>query len=227
MTRSLLIGTSLAAGIAALIMAVAVAPPAVASETNEAACGSTGEKASGGEWISLFNGKDLQGWEVMGRNKQAFQVKDGVIECNGSGGHWLRYADREFGDFVFSLEYKASKGANSGIFLRAATEANPAYTGMEIQILDDYGQDPRNNTTGSIYGSITPMLNQSKPAGEWNQVEITCQGERVVVVMNGVKIIDILMNQHDSLRQRLRKGYVGVQDHGHFIWFRNLKLKAL
>jgi len=205
-------------------LAAAVVASAAASETK--AAGSAGKAGQEG-WMTLFNGEDLSGWEVMGGNKDAFTVKEEVIECNGGGGHWLRYADGQFEDFVFSLEFRASQGANSGIFIRAATEGNPAYTGMEVQILDDHGQEPRNNTTGSIYGSITPMLNMSRPAGEWNQVEITCKGENVVVTMNGVKIIDIRMDQHDSLRERLRKGYVGFQDHGHYVWFRNVKIKLL
>jgi hypothetical protein len=197
-----------------------------ASETKAAGSGSELKSEAEG-WVSLFNGKDLTGWEVMGGNKNAFYVKDGVIECNGGGGHWLRYSERQFEDFVFSLEYKVSQGTNSGIFFRAAIEGNPAYSGMEIQILDDHGQDPRVNTTGAIYGSITPMLNQSKPAGEWNHVEITCKGESVVIFMNGIKIVDIMMDQHESLKNRLRKGYVGMQDHGNYIWFRNLKIKPL
>jgi len=184
---------------------------AAKNAAGSAAKGGSASKAQG--WITLFNGKNLDGWLATGGNKDAFYVKDGVIECNGQGGGWLRYNERQFGDFVFSLDYKISQGGNSGISIRSAAEGNPAFTGMEVQILDDQGKEPDKHSAGSIYDSITPMMNMSKPAGEWNHVEMTCRGAHVVVGMNGVKIIDIMREQHDSLKNRLR--------------FRNLKIKPL
>jgi hypothetical protein len=216
-------------------MALSLAACAGASQTKSAgsdakASGSASKEGSGekaGGWMTLFNGENLDGWVATGGNKDAFYVKDGLIECNGGGGGWLRYNERQFEDFIFSLDYKISEGGNSGISIRSTVEGNPAFTGMEVQILDDHGKPPTMHSAGSIYGSITPMRNMSKAAGEWNHVEITCKGENVVVFMNGVKIIDIMMDQHDSLKDRVRKGYVAVQDHGNYVWFRNLKIKPL
>ncbi|MFN3422226.1 MAG: DUF1080 domain-containing protein, partial [Armatimonadota bacterium] len=132
-------------------------------------------------FVSLFNGKDLTGWHVMG--SPSWKVENGILVCTGEGGGWLR-SDKQYENFVLRLEFRISKGGNSGIFIRSALEGNPAFTGMEIQILDDHGRDPASNTTGAIYGAVAPKKNMSKPAGEWNCVEIICSGPWVVVAMN-------------------------------------------
>jgi len=192
------------------------------------------EPAAKGEWVPLFNGKDPTGWDIMGANKEAFYPKDGAIECNGKGGSWIRYTG-EAVNFVLRLEYKISPGGNSGIFLRSQREGDAPYTGFEIQVLDDFGQPPTKNTSGAIYDVVTPMINASKPAGEWNQVEITCDGPLVTVVMNGIKIIDTNFDWFTEPRGKFktpyaqlpRKGHIGFQDHGSYVWYRNVLLKSL
>ncbi|MEZ8222026.1 protein of unknown function (DUF1080) [Candidatus Fervidibacteria bacterium JGI MDM2 JNZ-1-D12] len=175
-------------------------------------------------FVPLFNGKDLTGWHVMG--SPSWKVEDGILVCTGEGGGWLR-SDKQYENFVLRLEFRISKGGNSGIFIRSALEGNPAFTGMEIQILDDHGRDPAPYTTGAIYDAVAPKKNMSKPAGEWNFVEIICSGPWVVVAMNGEEIVRVNMDEHPKLKERLRKGYIGLQNHGSRVEFRNIRIKEL
>jgi hypothetical protein len=190
---------------------------------------STSEKA----WVELFNGKDLSRWVVMGKSKEAFYGKDGVIECNGKGGFWLR-TEKEYEDFLLDLEFRISKGGNSGIFIRSAEAGNPAYSGMEIQILDDNGKAPNTHSTGCIYAAVAPNKNLSKPPGEWNHILIGCLGRNVFIVMNGESVVDINLDdygkpleKHSPLKERLPKGYIGLQDHGSPVSFRNIRIKEI
>ena len=185
-------------------------------------------------WTSLFNGRDLTGWVVMGEKKQAFFVEDGVIKCDGSGGGWLR-SEKEYGNFILDLEYKVEPGSNSGIFLRCAKEGDPPYTGFEVQILDTYGKKAGLHTAGAIYDVIIPSKEMSKPAGEWNKITITCNGHLVDVVLNGEKIIDADFSKltepigkfSTPYAELPLKGYIGFQDHEDVVYFRNIKILEL
>ncbi len=162
-------------------------------------------------------------------------MQDGVIAHNGQGGFWLRCTKKEYGNFILKLEYKIAKGSNSGVFLRCKKEGDPPYTGSEVQVLDDYGKAPTKNTSGAIYDVVTPMFNMSKPVGEWNEFEITCNGGKVIVVHNGRKIIDC---DYDELTKPIGKfktpyaelpkvGWIGLQDHKTPVWYRNIRIKEL
>jgi len=175
-------------------------------------------------FVSLFNGSDLSGWHVMGT--PAWKVENGVLVCTGGGGGWLR-SEKQYQNFVLRLEFRVSKGGNSGIFIRSALEGNPAFTGMEAQILDDYGRQPTPHTTAAIYDAVAPTKNMSKPADEWNSVEIICSGPWVVVTMNGEEIVRVNMDEHPKLKERLRSGYIGLQNHGSHVEFRNIRIKEL
>ncbi|MCS7253414.1 MAG: DUF1080 domain-containing protein [Armatimonadota bacterium] len=175
-------------------------------------------------FVPLFNGKDLSGWKVMGA--QSWEVKDGVLICHGKGSGWL-CTEREYENFVLRLEYKISKDGNSGIFIRTGLKGRQSRIGMEVQILDSYGRKPTTGTAGAIYGAVVPTKEASKPAGEWNEVEITCDGPKVTVILNGEKIIDVNMDEHPLLKDRLRKGYIGLQNHGSYVEFRNIRIKEL
>jgi len=177
---------------------------------------------------NLFNGRDLSGWVPMHGGE--WTVEDGVLlGRNGTNwstnpeksGSWLR-TEKQYDNFVLELGFAINEKGNSGIFLRCALEKNPAFTGHEVQILDDYGRDPKKFTTGSLYDVVAPTKNMSRPAGQWNQVRIQCQGKRIQVSMNGEPIIDY---QTD----RLTRGYLGLQNHdGHaVVRFRNIRITEL
>ena len=180
----------------------------------------------------LFNGENLEGWEIVGPEKDAFTVEDGVLACTKPDGQWIRTTER-YEDFVLRLEYKISEGGNSGVFIRSTRYGNPAYTGMEVQILDDAGKEPDVHSTGALYGAVAPEQNAAKPAGEWNEIEITCDGSRIAVVLNGVLLYEIDINNYAAplegrtpLKERVRKGYIGFQDYGDPVWFRNIRIKV-
>lgn len=188
--------------------------------------------ASGAEsgFVKIFNGKDLSGWHMMGH--QDWRVENGILETEGSGG-WLR-SDATYADFVWKLEYRASKDSNSGIFIRSAEEGNPAFTGIEIQIMDDAGQPANVHSSGSLYGASAPRHNAAKQAGEWNEVEISCLGRHVAVTLNGHKIQDVNLDdpqfahaQERPLSKVPNAGYIGLQSHSNRVEFRNLRVKVL
>jgi hypothetical protein len=178
-----------------------------------------------GKSQSLFNGRDLSGWVVMHGGE--WSVIDGaLVGRNGVGwttnpevsGSWLR-TERAYGDFVLELEYAINTRGNSGIFVHSALEKNPAFTGHEIQIVDDHGREPKKTTTGALYDVVGATKNLSKPTGEWNQVRIECAGPRIQVAMNGEPIVDYTTT-------RATRGYIGLQNHdtNAVVKFRNIRL---
>ena len=197
------------------------------------------EKSEG--WISLFDGKTLDGWGVTG-NSECWVVDDGCIFLKAKGGGYLYTLD-QYDDFELSIDFKIEKGANSGVFLRWTDLKDPVQTGIEMQILDTYGREPvRKNDCGAIYDVMAPTRNSCKPAGEWNDAVIICDGSLIKVELNGEKIIDMDLSRwtepgknpdgtdnkfKQAYKNMINNGYIGLQDHGGKVWFRNLKLKAL
>ena len=151
------------------------------------------------------------------------------------GDGWLSTV-RQYDDFILSLEFRLPPAGNSGVFIRAPHEGNPAYQGLEIQILDDSAQqwsDLRpNQYTGSIYDVQAPSERAGGKAGQWQRMVIECRGPRVRVAVNGQKVIDTDMSfysykyaAHPGLTRR--SGYIGLQNHGSRIEFRNIRLREL
>jgi hypothetical protein len=189
----------------------------------------------------LFNGKDLTGWTVnAGGNIDRWGVEDGILFTTGkAGGGWLM-TEKEYGDFEIMLEYKVPKAGNSGVALRSPLQGDPAYVGMEIQILDNpWYLDEKNykglkqvQLTGAIYGVVPPATDATKPVGEWNKMHITAKGRHVTVEVNGTKIVDADLDDYkDHAKQHpglLRdKGHLGLQCHTDRVEFRNVYVKPL
>jgi hypothetical protein len=183
----------------------------------------------------LFNGQDLAGW--VG-SPQGYIVENGVLVCLPEGGGLLR-TEEQYGDFAFRFEFRLTPNANNGVGIRF-TEGNPAYSGMEIQILDDSGDQYQNlqpyQYHGSIYGVVPCERGHQKPVGEWNAEEIIAEGRHVTVLLNGAKIVDADLDQvlaagpadhqdHPGLKNE--KGFIGFLGHGSRIEFRNLRIKEL
>ncbi len=183
----------------------------------------------------LFNGKDLRGWQVIGNSPDSWQVQDSILYTEGRGGGWLSSTE-EYADFKLELEFRMPEGGNSGVFLRAPHEGDPAYTGMEVQILDDYAEEYSElkawQYTGSIYGLQAPSQRVSKKAGEWQKIEILCDGPEVKVSLNGTPIIeanliDFMHKEDDHPGIKRRKGFLGLQNHSTKIEYRNIYLMEL
>ena len=183
---------------------------------------------------SLFNGKDLTGWKSTG-NMEKWGAENGVIFCQGGGGGWLM-TEKEYGDFELRVEYKMPKGGNSGVGLRSPLKGDPAYVGMEIQLIDDEGWPgglQKWQNTGAIYNVVPPKTIKNKPIGEWNDIKITAKGRKVTVVNNGETLVDAdlddYVKEHGKRHPGItrEKGHIGLQSYNLRVEFRNIFLKPL
>ncbi len=218
-------------------------------------------------WVSLFDGKTFKGWrgynraDVPGR----WTVEDGCIKFNGSGGGEAQsndggdiIFDKKFKNFELELEWKVSKGGNSGIFyLAQEIPGKPIYiSAPECQVLDNenhpdakLGKDG-NRMSSSLYDMIPAKPQNSKPAGEWNKVKIMVYKGTVVHYQNDEVVVEyhlwtpqwkeLLDNSKFSKEKwpdaydllincggENHEGFIGFQDHGDDVWFRNIKIKEL
>lgn len=194
------------------------------------------EKAEG--FVNLFNGRNLDGW--VG-NKKDYVAEDGnmvIKPSEGSGGNL--FTEKEYGDFVFRFEFQLTPGANNGLGVRAPLEGDAAYTGMELQILDNtaaiYADLKPYQYHGSVYGVIPAKREFLKPLGEWNYQEVIFKGSKVKVILNGTVIVDGDIKEaskngtldgknHPGLLRE--KGHIGFLGHGSLVKFRNIRIKEL
>jgi len=189
-------------------------------------------------FLPLFDGKTLNGWQLLGGKGGGYGVKDGVLYCaKGEGGNLL--SERDYSDFIFRFEFKLEAGSNNGIAIRAPfAEGSLAYSGMEVQILDDtdpkYAKLKPAQFNGSVYLIAAAKRGALRPVGEWNEEEIYCRGRHIRVTLNGKVIVDTDLNtvtDPETLRKHpgmLReKGRIGFLGHNDYVEFRNLRLKEL
>jgi hypothetical protein len=189
-------------------------------------------------FIALFNGKNLDGWKATGKADQ-WAAENGSIVCKGGGGGYL-LTDKEYGDFEFRCEYKWSKeGGNSGVGIRTPEKGDPAYAGMEIQLIDDENWEKVHKFkladfqhTGSIYDVQPAKMQANKPIGEWNDIRIVCKGRNVAVEQNGKRLVKANLDEyekkfdkHPGLKRD--KGYIGFQSYNIKVEFRNVYLMEL
>jgi hypothetical protein len=192
----------------------------------------------------LFNGKDLDGWlaegvkeykDQDGKNQPVWSVRDGLLHCQGKGFGFLRSTKREYADFEFHVEYRMQNAkCNSGIGIRTqafdpkkSRETRPSFYSYEIQLFDDHGKPPDVHSTGSLYRYVAPRVNPSKPLGEWNVVDIVCQGPKIRVTINAEKIIDVDQSTIAEIKNKPLKGYVCLQNHGGTLDFRNIRIREI
>lgn len=188
-------------------------------------------------FVQLFDGKTLEGWTVKSDKPNPpegeWLVKDGLLTAK-SGHSWLSTKEA-YGDFVLKLEWRVPVNGNSGVFVHVPdlkVGEHPHVKGIEIQILDNDGPEFKGKLqpyqyTASIYGAVPATNSTYKGAGEWNEYEITNKGNLLTVVMNGKKVAEADVEMFDSLKTRPRKGYLGLQNHGTAVDFRNIRVKAL
>jgi hypothetical protein len=183
----------------------------------------------------LFDGMTMSGWEPVGGKPGNWEVRDGLLVTRGEGGGWLSTA-KTYDNFVLRLEYKTGPGGNSGVFICSPRSGDPAYTGMELQVLDDeapmYKDLKPVQYTGSIYGVVPAKRGHTRPAGQWNAMEITANGPKVTVKLNGTTIVDADLTEHSDAAEahpgiRRKDGYIGLQSHSDPVEFRNIAIKEL
>ena len=184
-------------------------------------------------WVTLYNGKDLTGWQTT---DNWLPQKDGSLLIQPRKGErgWQRYSaylwsEKKYKDFVLHVEYKYPPKGNSGIHFRVGDLKNPVNTGIEAQVLDSYGKKKvGHHDHGGIIRTVGASKNMSKKPGEWNTMIITCKGHQLKVQLNGEQIIDIQLDK-TPMKDRPLEGYIGLQDHGepNNLHFRNTKIKEL
>lgn len=207
----------------------AIAAP-VSPQTQPAADPVCAEEAVLG-FKPLFNGRDLEGWEHNGK-PGSFRVADGCIVGDRGerkdAAYWLSTL-RQYGDFELRLQVQIRPKGNTGVFIRAPREGRTSRMGMEIQFIDD-GANPGKpgvSNTGAIYQVVAARAFAAKPAGEWNDLWICCEDDRIRVTLNGKLINDARMGDYPALVSRPRKGYIGLSAHTEPVRFRHVRLREL
>lgn len=176
----------------------------------------------------LFDGKTLEDWKMAGNGNFLILQKENAIQTHGGMG-LLWYRKRKFKDFVLELEWKASsKEDNSGVFVRFPNPRNDPYTavryGYEIQINDLAQPDDKLiHGTGAVYDFAAPSIINSKPAGEWNSLQIVAEKQKYSITTNELEVLP------NFTGNRLLEGYIGLQNHDNKsrVFFRNIKVREI
>ncbi|MEX0939293.1 MAG: DUF1080 domain-containing protein [Pirellulales bacterium] len=164
----------------------------------------------------------LAGWWTPG-NIEAWSIEDGVLSKFGRGGNYLR-SEQEYSDFTLSLEYKLVEGNNSGIGIRTPRDGWPSRDGMELQIYDRPGLEPNSNM--SLYGHVKPLARADRP-DQWNRTVVRAQGRLISAWVDGQLVQHADTSQHQGLKNKPLSGWIGFQDHGGQIAFRDVYLLDL
>ena len=187
----------------------------------------------------LFNGTDLKGWTVDGTKttdkgaakRPVWSARDGIIHCDGGGFGFLR-CDEKFSDFTLRLEYRLQPRTNSGVGIRTVvydgkTTTRPSRAGYEIQLNDDGTTEPSTHGTGSIYRHIPPRSLPAKPAGEWNQLVIDCQGPHLRIWLNDELVQDFDQRSVKATKTKPLEGFIALQNHGGEVDFRSIEIERM
>lgn len=193
----------------------------------------------------LFNGKDLTGWARIPRHEDSpknqqpgFEIRDGLLVSKPDAPEDdLWYTREKIGNATLRIVYKVSApNANSGVFIRIPdapkSEDDAINKGIEVQI-DEASDDF--HCTGVLYSWTQAKARPYKPAGEWNTMEITMQGPRTIVKLNGVLVTDYdgkspvppkKSRWEPERGPRPDTGYIAVQHHGGnaTVWFKEITL---
>lgn len=200
------------------------------------------EKADG--WELLFDGQTTKGWHTfLKTGMEGWQVKDGVLFTPGKQGDIV--TDKEYDNFELVAEWMIEEQGNSGIFFHVVED--PKYprmyeTGPEFQIIDEnnYPQElTESQKTGANSDVQAPTKLVANPPGEWNYTRILVDQGKVTHWLNGEKILDFDMNSQEWKERvakskfapmdyaKVRKGHIGLQDHGGPVYYRNIKIRQL
>ena len=185
-------------------------------------------------FTTLFDGKSLDGW--IGAT-EVYEAKGGVL-ASKAGKFGELYTKNTYGDFIFRCEFRLTPGANNGIALRAPGKGDPAYVGIESQVLDNsakkFQQLKPYQFHGSLYGVAPAKRGALKPLGAWNEQEIRCLGRHVRVKLNGKVIVDVDLDEvapdgktidgkrHPGLTRQ--SGHLGLLGHNERVEYRKLRV---
>ena len=194
------------------------------------------------EWKPIFNGKNLDGWKHVGKGEMT--VENGLIRTHGGMG-LLYWSETKLGDCSIRVVYKMEhSNDNSGVFVRipiAPTEPwMPVNYGYEVQIDNhpETSNEDEYHITGTLYSLTKPLAKPGKPGPEWNTMEITLDGPRTVVVVNGEKVTDYTEGEPTPPKKfdfeperglRPNYGYIGLQNHAedNIVFFKEVSIRPL
>ena len=196
-------------------------------------------------WQSLFDGKTITGWhgfKTPGKMSPGWTVEDGAITRSGPAEDIV--TDKVYANFELNLDWKISAKGNSGIIYRIDPNAEVTYmSGPEMQVLDDDGHaDGKSALTsaGADYGLYPAPRGVVKPVGEWNSVRLIVNSNHVEHWLNGKKIVTYELGSADWKAKvkaskfvawpgygKAKAGYIGLQEHGARVWYRNIRIKEL
>jgi hypothetical protein len=187
-------------------------------------------------FVDMFNGRDLTGWGGEGKAKvNGYIWQDGMLRSTPESRNLV--TDREYSNYILEFEFQLTPGANNGLGIHYPGEGNPAFAGMEIQILDGEhekyaGKLKDYQHHGSLYSLKPAKHGYSKPVGEWNFQRVTVRGPQVTVELNGTPILDANLDElsernpeHDGVRRR--SGKIAFCGHGDVIRVRNMRIAEL
>jgi len=208
-------------------------------------------------WELLFNGENFGGWrqcngDAMPVNweidDEAMKVYTGKGKKEGQGANGdILYAPKKYKNFELSIDWKSSPRGNSGIFyyVREVPGKPIYYAAPEVQVLDNVDASDNkidSHLASSLYDMIAADPMTVNPAGEWNTVVIKVKDGHVTHTMNGTEVVTYTLwtPEWDKMVQNskfksfpgwtegiAKEGYIGLQDHGYAIWFRNIKIREL
>ncbi|ETN96578.1 3-keto-disaccharide hydrolase [Zhouia amylolytica] len=203
-------------------------------------------------WTYLFDGTSTDGWRGYNAETlpEGWVIEDGSLKSLGKGGDIggdIVYGKEEFGEFELYLEWKIAKGGNSGIFyhvLEGEEFKAPYFSAPEYQVIDQIGFPQKLElwqSIGADYGMYNPDFEGAvKNAGEWNTSRIVFTNDKVSYYLNGKKTVEFVPWSEDwKIRKekgkwekfpnygKAKTGLIGLQDHGSFIWYKNIKIKKL
>lgn len=219
-------------------------------------CKTSGKMDKTEGWIPLFDGKSSENWRGYDKDHfpGGWEVADGTLHCKGSGRGEAGAKEggdiictQKFSNFELSLEWKISEGGNSGIFYLAQENPGKAIwqSAPEMQVLDNLkhpdGRDEI-HCAGALYDLIGVAKDKVKPVGEWNQARILVYKGLVEHWLNGKKVVEYHLwtpewnamvakskfpQYNPDWANVAQEGYIGLQDHGDDVWYRNIRIRKL
>ncbi len=199
------------------------------------------------KFTSLFNGKDLTGWQGATNN---YSVVDGSIQCQAGKGGTL-FSGGAYSDYVMRVDFQLPPGGNNGLVMRYPSQDeidqmpkdkrsdDGAYVAMtELQVLDDghakyKNLDPR-QAHGSAYGIAAAKRGFLRPTGQWNHEIVTVQGSTITVELNGTRILETDVSRVTEYMAKSphpgkdrKSGHVGFAGHNDPVRFRNVDIRSI
>ncbi|MCH8807412.1 MAG: DUF1080 domain-containing protein [Planctomycetes bacterium] len=230
----------------ALAVILGVSPAARSAQLEKTAGLSDADRAAG--WKMLFDGKSTDAWRGYRKDEfpsKGWEIEDQClkVEAKGKGGDII--TREQYGDFELVLEWRVSAKANSGIMYRVIEKHSTSWqTGPEYQILDDagYGDSLKpGQMSGALYDLYEPSSAKAmKPTGEFNRTRIRLKDNLLQHWLNGVKVVEC-RTDGDEWSKRIAaskfgkykgfglqpRGHIALQEHGHDVWFRNIRIRDL